>query len=226
MFQLPEMIRWLTYSQLEVIGPMANSRLSPVAFVRLFLVLAGVILMLISFAMAWWSVEVSFLDIGFGGTVKIFGYGLRHTMEGSYYLADDVTPLYQSILAWGYIGAAVCVALAGNFLKSRVGAFLTGAVGVAHISYVAVTMFVVITNRVNELGFAVLGPSVVVYPAGRDTTVSYLAGLEPGYYLAYVAGGILVVSALLHYITAKKSPSFISGTDSSPANPAVDNTSI
>jgi hypothetical protein len=178
---------------------MVNGKWSLAASVRLLLVLAGVIIMLISFAMAWWSVEVTFLDIGFGGTVKIFGYGLRHTMTGSYYLVDDETPVYQSVLAWAYLGVGVCLAIAGNFIKSRIGACLTGVVGLAHIAYVAVTIFVVVTNRVSELGFAVFGPSVVVYPAGRDTTVSYLAGLEPGYYLAYIAGGLLIVSALVHY---------------------------
>ncbi len=60
-------------------------------------------LMIASFIMPWW---VGRFDTG--QAINIYGWGLRHNLVSlSSYLVDDVTPIWQTVVAWVYVGLSV-----------------------------------------------------------------------------------------------------------------------
>ncbi len=184
--------------------PMEEKSISRrVWFYRILVILAS-ILMVVSFALPWWTINFDFSDVSAKGMVQIYGYGMRHTGAGTVYVADDATPLYQNILAWAYIALSAGIIALCSFLKSRLVQLAAIAAGLVYIVYAVITVYVVIAGRAESIGYALFGPSTVVYPAGRDTTVIYVAGLNTGYYLAYAAGLLATTLALLRsWITGR-----------------------
>jgi hypothetical protein len=72
---------------------------------RLFqgMALIAAIMMIASFFMPWWMCKFSDSQ-----AIWIHGWGLRHNLVGlaSAVVADE-TPVYQSVLAWVYLGVSI-----------------------------------------------------------------------------------------------------------------------
>lgn len=165
-------------------------------FCGLVAVAAG--LMMTSAITPWWTCTI---DIPEGESVVpkllhvgIYEYGLQHDLvELRSYIEADETPFYQTVLAWVYIAASVGLILFSTWLKGSKGRWLLGGIGLVYIAYAAIAAFVVIANRTADFGISLQGQSII------PETVNVLvhASLRFGYYLAYAAGGMCIVLALL-----------------------------
>jgi hypothetical protein len=152
-----------------------------------FLVLIASVLMLISFIKPWWIGRFDATH-----TIRIYGWGLRDNMVSlASYLARDVTPLWKIMLAWIYVGISITLALFSTWLKRWWGSLLLGITGLGLISYAAVAINIVVKSRLMDFGIQLQGFASVQH------VVSVYATLQKGYYLAYVAGGIMVILSLL-----------------------------
>lgn len=167
------------------------------------LAIAAVGLMIASSVMPWWVADISPpSELGYEPfSIKVYQYGIPLDtdirLEYKGYLSEDITPLYQSVLAWIYIGISGGLILLSTFLKGNKGRWLLGAVGLGYIAYVVVAIFVVVSNRIADVGISLTGWSSKVYVDVIEVTVTYFTSLQPGYYLAYAAGGLCIVLALL-----------------------------
>jgi hypothetical protein len=170
----------------------ANSRVW--LFRGLVAVAAG--LMIASFAMPWWSIDDFTFQVPATlplQTVRIYAYGLRHSL-GPGYLTEDKTPLYQTVLAWVYLGASVGLMFLSTWLKGRKSSWVLGGIGLVYIGYAAMAGFVVIASRLAFFGLPLQGWG------GIPETVTIHGALRLGYYLAYAAGGMCIALALLRNI--------------------------
>jgi hypothetical protein len=78
------------------------------------LVLIACVMMVVSFIMPWWIGR--FVA---GEEIKIYGWGLRHNLLSlASYIAADVTPTWQVVLAWVYVGTSFGLALGSTWMPS------------------------------------------------------------------------------------------------------------
>jgi hypothetical protein len=126
---------------------MGNNTSSLRVWIYRILVILASILMVVSFALPWWTISFDFTDVSAKGMVQVYGYGLRHTGAGSVYVADDLTPMYQTLLAWVYLGLSACVVALCAFLKTRIIRLAAIVAGLAYIAYAVITVYVVIAGR-------------------------------------------------------------------------------
>ena len=174
-------------------------------FRSLVAVAAG--LMLVSFIMPWWTANLDVMA-EIKDPIRIYGHGLQHNLvELRQYIETDETPFYQTVLAWVFIAASVGLILFSIWLKGKKGRWLMGGIGLIYIAYVAIAVFVVISGRLGELGIQLQGPTFVpgyLHPEAMTGGVPYGANMHTtlrfGYYLAYIAGGMCIVLALLRNI--------------------------
>jgi hypothetical protein len=161
------------------------------------LVAITAILMIVSFTMPWWTLSMSIAPTN--DAIRIFGYGLRHSLgELSTYIVADLTPQWQTVLAWVYMGVSASLFIYSTFLKGIKGRILMIAVGLGYIVYVMIAVFVVIANRTAEFGIAMSGISSIEYQSGIGIMeVVFVASFKIGYYLCYCVGGICIVLALI-----------------------------
>jgi hypothetical protein len=167
------------------------------------LVVIGCGLMLVSFGLPWW--QASRLDvrsytgnISVTNAITIYGFGLRHNLvQLASYLTSDLTPLYQTILAWSYIVVSICLALASTWLGRIKGTLLLGFTGIGYIAYVVIAGNVIISNRLTGLGFAAQGVSTT---SSAGAIITMQAEFTAGYYIALAAGGLLFTLAMLRYL--------------------------
>jgi hypothetical protein len=158
------------------------------------LVLIACVMMVVSFIMPWWVGRFSA-----GEEIKIYGWGLRHNLVTlASYVAGDVTPTWQIVLAWGYVGASIGLALGSTWLKRWWNSLALMIVGMGIISYAFVAINHVVANRLESFQIPLEGFTTV------GGTVSLYASLQPGYTLAYIAGGIMVALALLKKLIVGK----------------------
>ena len=109
--------------------------------------------MIASFVMPWWKCTVNS-----GNHILIYGWGLRHNLvELASSLADDVTPFYQTALAWVYLALSVLIVLLSLQLKGKRSVLLTAFIGLGYITYAAVAGFAVIAPRVAEFDIDLQG---------------------------------------------------------------------
>jgi len=149
-------------------------------------------LMLVSFIMPWWTAHIT--EVPSMDAIRIYGYGLRHSLhELRSYIAEDETPLYQTILAWIYVAVSIGSIMLSTWLKGNKGKWLLGSIGLIYIAYVAVAVFVVVAGRTGDLGISLQGWSTFRGEAG---VADIRASLRLGYYLAYSAGLACVLLAL------------------------------
>jgi uncharacterized membrane protein YeaQ/YmgE (transglycosylase-associated protein family) len=148
--------------------------------------------MIVSFSKPWWT-----LFFETGRTVNIYGWGLRHDLDAlASYIASDVTPTWQSILAWIYIGISTVLALGSTWLKKWWGALIQAVIGTGFIVYAYVAINMVVKNRLEILDIALEGHSLI-------DIIGVNASIKTGYYLAYAADGAMVVLALLRLVMPK-----------------------
>ena len=145
-------------------------------------------LMIASFVMPWWTGRFEA-----GQAINIYGWGLRHNaIQLESYIRGDVTPIWQTVIAWVYVGLSVILALLSTRLGKWKGSALLGIIGGGLIAYGFVAVHMVITNRLADFGIALEGFSVV----GQG--VSIYADVQLSHALAYIAGwiwlGLAVVS--------------------------------
>jgi len=162
-------------------------------------------LMVASFIMPWWTADINIpgqatlLD-----AIRIYGHGLQHNLsELREYIAADETPFYQTVLAWAYIAASAGLILFSTWLKGKKGRWLPGGIGLIYIAYAAIAAFVVIASRFREVGLSLGGTGFSLQgwnsfiSVGEVAEIDMYSTLRFGYYLAYAAGGMCIVLALL-----------------------------
>ncbi|MFC1846474.1 hypothetical protein ACFLYS_00235 [Chloroflexota bacterium] len=164
-----------------------------------FLVAVAASLMILSFAMPWWTVDLMVPEhVVPPDTIRIYGFGLQHDLvELRPFIEADETPFYQTVLAWVFVGVSVSLILFSTWLKGRKSNFLLGGFGLIYILYVFIAIYVVIAGRIDDFGIALTGWSSQTYTQDFDVSVTHFASFEPGYYLAYAAGGLCLFFAIL-----------------------------
>jgi hypothetical protein len=171
------------------------------------LVLAVGVLMVISALLPWWKAEIWHYEEGFARNVAIYMYGIpRDAAPSELASFGDFTPAYQMVLAWVYVAASVGLALWSTWIKGKKGQLLMAVVGLVFAAYAATAAYVVIANRLAELGGTLTGPSLISVPQqdNSDVKLNLNGKLQMGWYLAYVTAGIMVLLALLRRIIAGK----------------------
>ncbi len=140
--------------------------------------------------------------LGSGRTIHIYGWGLRHNLlQLAPYIAGDVTPIYQSVLAWCYIALVIIFVISGMFLKGKKGMILMSLAGLSYVVYVSIAIYVVTTNRLADFNIALQGYSTIQQQIG---SIVVNARLETGFYMAYIAGTACFVLGLLRDIIQGK----------------------
>lgn len=157
-------------------------------------------LMITSVVMPWWIADVvPDTETVSRFTIKVYQYGIPRDL-GSEYISADITPFYQTVLAWVYIAVSVGFMLYSTWLRGRKGRLLLGGIGLIYIAYAAIAAFVVIANRAAVYGVPLQGNVVQFELAFINIDTSLLFG----YYLAYAAGGMCIALALLRNIIVGK----------------------
>ncbi len=160
---------------------------------RLLVAAAGG-LMIASFIMPWW---IGRFDGG--QAINIYGWGLRHNLNTlANYVADDVTPIWQTVIAWIYVGLSVVLALVSTKLGRWKGSLLLGIVGIGLIVYAFVAVHMVITNRLAVFGIAIEGFSAV------GEGISIYTALQSAHTMAYIAGGIWLGLAVMRGVVGRR----------------------
>jgi hypothetical protein len=166
----------------------------------LVIILCG--FMLLSFIMPWWSADLSVIQEP--GAIRVYGWGLRHNMDQlRQYIAQDETPMYQTLLAWGYLALSTLLLALSAWLKGKKGAVLTGVVGLGYLAYVLTALFGVITPRLEETGLVLQGQAVKTVIVKN---VIITSSLQWGYYLACAVGAACLLFGLMRLILAIRQP--------------------
>ncbi len=171
-----------------------KSKLSTIAIWLLHILSVAIsILMAASFIMPWW---IAWLSGSSGmGTIKIYAYGLEleATMElVIQYLARDITPLYQAVMAWGFLSLCIIAIVGSTWFKDRRGPLFLGGAGISFLAYALVAVFVVIANRTAELNIPLQGATSI---SDGTSNVNVRTWLGTGPFLAYIAAGSCIVLA-------------------------------
>jgi hypothetical protein len=158
-----------------------------VLWVIRFLVLVAAALVVYSFTRPWWVA-----DFGSGAYIKIYGWGLRDTLKGlAGYVAKDITPQWQVIMAWVYVGVSCLLAFFSTWMKRIWGALLLGLIGAGFIAYPVVTIYMVIAHRIATFSIHLEGITTIA----RNVTI--ITNLTHSHYLNYAGGALLVLLALI-----------------------------
>jgi hypothetical protein len=178
-------------------------------FRGLTLIAAG--LMVLSWFMPWWEADVVILQ---GANVVIHPWGLTNTLDFFIvYIEGSDMPGWLKYVMFSYLGIAVLALLASMFLKDKAVKVLKFnftlpqlIILIVGISYIIVPVVAAIFAAVRTgdfWGMHLLGETHIVI---NDLESDVVAGFLPGYYLAYAAGVLMVVLALLrNKITGKAS---------------------
>jgi hypothetical protein len=166
--------------------------------------------------MPWWSAYV----VGSPGKehimIRPWGLELDLTVVGPYLglVTGYEMPVWLTPTMWAYLGIVIAGLLFSLWAKdkelklwkvrSTLPSLIIGIVGFSYI-VVLVTMFIVATIKTGDvLGLKLIGTTVVSIGGNRGTIVS---DLQLGYWLAWSAGTLLIVLALLrNKIIGKSSP--------------------
>jgi hypothetical protein len=162
-------------------------------------------LMVTSVIMPWWSADVRpETQLVSPFTIEVYQYGIPRDLSTTNYLSADITPFYQTMLAWFYLAASVGLIIFSTWLRGRKGRWLLGSIGIAYIAYAAIAAFVVIANRVADFGVPLQGHANLYFD---EAFVNIDTRLLFGYYLAYASGLMCIALALLrNLITGKPKP--------------------
>jgi hypothetical protein len=170
------------------------------------LIVMPAVLIVIAFIMPWWSLHVGHPLAGRTGDVIVYAYGLRHTLyTGLAWVNADITPTYQTILAWVFLIVSVGLMFYSTWLREK-GKWVLVLVGLAYILYGVIAALLII-NRTGELGFVLQGTSYIatteedqmqLIPIEINTSLNF------GYYLIYVAGIIAIILSFLRTLIMGK----------------------
>ena len=155
------------------------------------MVLAAAIMMVYSFVKPWW---VCIFDEA--NYIWIYGWGLRYYLVRNVELiANDVTPLYQTVLAWMYISISIILMGFSVFIKNKWNTFLLGTIGIGYFVYALVAVYVVIARRASEVGLALQGQGTLIGPGYLAQSV-----IQHGFYLALATGAFIVLIAVFRFV--------------------------
>ncbi len=154
-------------------------------------------LMIAAFALPWWTGDVT--SIFEDEPVNIYGWGLPEPGIELYqlHLATDITPAWQTQLAWAYVGVSVIAALVSTVLKGVKGQMLLGLVGIGLLAYALIAVFFVISGRLGELGEAGLVLQGTSVYANEYGVVTVDASLRFWFYLACITGILFNILSFL-----------------------------
>jgi hypothetical protein len=170
------------------------------------LVLAATGLWAYAWFTPWWMAHIVALKVD---AVKIFPYGMSINMgDYPHWLAgaDQVMPGWFTPFMWVYFGVVLAVliysALAASDARLKIGKFsmpllnaLVAAVGISFIIVVAAAVTMIAINAPNFYN-GVLNGTIFVEMSEHESSYVNM-GLQTGYWLACVAGPVLVLLALL-----------------------------
>jgi hypothetical protein len=159
------------------------------------------ILMIVSFSLPWWSCTIQATK-----WVKIYGWGLTHNLvDLASSIAQDITPVYQIILAWVYL--AVCVGIIAlsawklNKKNNYLSILMLVIAGASYIAYAAIAGFMVIANRVEIFGINLTGQTLIKVNSWMTVINSKF---DIGFYLAFAAGFLCMLLAVFRFFVAGK----------------------
>jgi len=155
------------------------------------LVAVAASLLVVSFIMPWWSVDVS--RVG-DNVVTMYPYGLRNELgPEAGYITGSEPPFLLTVVAWAFLAVSVGLLLYSMCLKGKRGKLLLGLVGLAYIGFtVTATIYAAISTGAYEMSM-IGASSVTVSGIPGDVYASF----QPGYYLAYGVGLLCIALALL-----------------------------
>ena len=179
-----------------------------------FLVLALGALLVVTWFMPWWLCHVESNEAGTHDVI-IHPYGLDGGgLEGYFALmpkggAEVELPGFLIPLMWVYLGLVILALLIAMILKNRslrlfgkefnISRWLLGIVGLSYIA-VCVIALLFAKSKVTAIGIPFTGQESGVNIgkfAMWDVYIDADSSLQIGYYLAYAAGGGLLLLALL-----------------------------
>ncbi len=182
---------------------MKNTRL----WIFRVLVVLAAILMVYTWLADWWVADVAELS---ARGVVIHPWGLSLDLSFAQQLVTDVEmPVWFAPFMWAYL--VICLALLAFSLfswgrtitlakfKFPLPQFLIGLVGVSYI-VCALVAVVYASYRMGNMGGAVGAvplQGITHIQMGEGIGTDIYTSLKTGYYLTYVAGGALIVLALL-----------------------------
>jgi hypothetical protein len=170
------------------------------------LVLAATALVLVSWFMPWWSLDVEAISIK--NAVVIHPWALDNNLGGyAYYLDVDMMPAFFEPFMWVVLVFAVVVLLSSLFVKDKsvkllgrqfnLPGLMIGFIGIGYI-IVVLAALIVIFIRTREMAgdsFVLQGQSFMSMGGFEESYVDTRFGF--GYWLACAMGPVLIVLALL-----------------------------
>jgi hypothetical protein len=172
------------------------------------LVLASGGLLLYSWFQPWWSARV--MAVVGEHHVVIHPFGLEVILEDIYNFIDVAAadiPAWVTPVMWAYLAIAIAALLFSLWAKDKelklwkvrftLPSWTIGIVGFSYI-VVAVTMFIIATMKTADLGIPLIGITETQgFEVLEGLSVSIKSDLQLGYWLAYGAGTLLILLALL-----------------------------
>lgn len=168
------------------------------AWVFRLLVAAVAGFIVFSFISPWWNLDVyeeASSVIAVKDAFTIYGYG-SHTNLVQYrnMAVPFLTPRYQVILAFVFLGASILLMLYSTWLKGRKGQLLLGIIGLIYILY-PLGAYLLLRRGVSRFGYLLQG----TVPIQGATVTTYFM---PIYFAVYGAALALILLALLRVLIA------------------------
>ncbi len=171
------------------------------------LVLASGGLLLYSWLIPWWSARI--MEVGGKDHIVIYPFGLQVNLEGVHSFIDVAAndlPAWVTPFMWAYVGIAIAALLYSLFAQDKeirvwkvrftLPSLTIGIVGFSYI-VVAVIMVIIASIKTGDLGVELIGTVITDEYDEIEGYVNVRSGLVLGYWLAYVAGTLLILLALL-----------------------------
>jgi hypothetical protein len=158
-------------------------------------------LMIVSFSLPWWSCIIQATK-----WVKIYGWGLTHNLvDLAPSVSQDITPVYQTILAWIYLALCVGIIAFSAFRLNKKNTLLPVIMlvltGISYIAYTAIAGFMVIADRVEVFGINLTGQTLIKTNSWMTVVHSKF---DTGFYLAFAAGTSCILLAVIRFFLAGK----------------------
>lgn len=177
----------------------------PWIFRVLILIIAG--FLIFTFIQPWWTAYIETLEIN---AVEVYPYGMVSNIPVEYeYLVvgyDQVMPGWFTPFMWAYMGLCVLALIFSLFVSSskKVGFgklkislpnALIGIVGISYIVVIGAALLTISMNAANFFDTQLIGR---VFVSMGGTHSSYVTtDLQTGFWLACIAGPLLIILALL-----------------------------
>jgi hypothetical protein len=171
------------------------------------LVIATAGLMIFSFNQMWWSASIPILDREGANIVRIYPFGLSHSVPVEYhkYLAGSEMPAFFTPLMWIYLGLCIAALLFSLWAKDRdvrlwrikfnLPKLIIGLVGFSYMVVVVLAVVVAAIRTGDFFNMHLLGSTYITLGAPLEGWA--YGNLKFGYWLACAVGPLLIVLSLL-----------------------------